>query len=347
VKGGLPIVKPESAGSPLPRPRGGVLADCHLHFEGCLPPAEIRRLAGAAGHGFADPAAFESARSGVRDARGFLDLFAEVCRLFRRPEDYVGAALAVGESLAADGLRYAEVYVSPEIFPRIGLDPAACLEAIDVGFREALEAHGVLCRILLDAVRHWGPESADRVLDLYERMPLRAIVGFGMGGDENAAPAAAFGGVYLRARALKLRTSVHAGEWSGPESVREVLDTLRPDRIDHGIAAAEDPHLLARLAEEDTILCVSPTSNLRTGAVADAASHPLRKLLQAGVRVTLSADDPSLFGTTTSGEYRFARETLGLDEGEIRTLAGNSFHAAFCSREERDAGLQALAGGSV
>lgn len=347
MKGGHPIVKPESAGSHLPRPRGGVLADCHLHFEGCLPPAEIERLARRAGHAFADPAAFEAARSAVRDAPGFLDLFAEVCRLFRRPEDYVGAAVAVAESLSAGGLRYAEVYVSPEIFPRIGLDPAACLEAIDVGFREALEAHGVLCRILLDAVRHWGPESADRVLDLYERMPLPSIVGFGIGGDENAVPAAAFGGIYLRARALRLRTSVHAGEWAGPESVREVLDVLRPDRIDHGIAAAQDPHLLARLKEEDTILCVSPTSNLRTGAVATAAAHPLKTLLQAGVRVALSADDPSLFGTTTAGEYRFAREQLGLDESELRTLAGNAFHAAFCSREERDAGLHALAGASV
>jgi adenosine deaminase len=126
-----------------------------------------------------------------------------------------------------------------------------------------------------------------------------------------------------------------------------VLDMLRPDRIDHGIGAAEDPALLTRLAEEDTILCVSPTSNLVTGSVAHASAHPLKKLLAAGVRVTLSADDPSLFSTTTSREYRFARERLGLGEEELRTLAGNAFHAAFCSREEREAGLQALASGSI
>lgn len=347
MKGGHPIVKPESHESPMSRPRGGALADCHLHFEGCIPPSEIVRLARASGHAFADAEAFEAARLAVRDSAGFLALYAEVCRLFRRPEDYVTASLAVAGSLASDGLRYAEIYVSPEIFPRIGLDPAACLEAIDVGFREALETHGILCRILLDGVRHWGPESVDRVLDLYERMPLPSIVGFGIGGDEAAVPAAAFGGIYLRARALGLRTSVHAGEWTGPEAVREVLDVLRPDRIDHGIAAAQDPRLLARLKEEDTFLCVAPTSNLRTGAVASASAHPLRTLLAAGVRVALSADDPSLFGTTTSGEYRFAREQLGLDEAEIRLLAGNSFHAAFCSHEEREAGLKALAGASV
>jgi adenosine deaminase len=199
-------VKPESVEPRRSRPRGGSLADCHLHFEGCLPPSEVSRLARSAGHGFADAEAFRAACVGVRDSGGFLALYAEVCRLFRRPEDYVAASLAVAQSLASDGLRYAEIYVSPEIFPRIGLDPAACLEAIDVGFREALETDGILCRILLDAVRHWGPESADKVLDLYERMPLPSIVGFGIGGDETAVPAAAFGGVYLRARALGLRT---------------------------------------------------------------------------------------------------------------------------------------------
>lgn len=342
MTGGWRIVKTENADSPDAGRRGRIIADCHLHFEGCLPPAEIARLARRAGHPFGDPAAFEVARRSVRDAQGFLLLFAEICRLFRTPEDYLAAALAVAESLAADGVDYAEIYVSPEIFSRIGLDAPACLEATDVGFREALETHGILCRILLDAVRHWGPESADRVLDLYERMPLPSIVGFGMGGDEKAVPAAAFGGIYLRARALGLRTSVHAGEWAGAESVREVLDVLRPDRLDHGIAAAEDAHLLQRLAEEDTILCVAPTSNLSTGAVADVAAHPLKKLIDAGVRVTLSADDPVLFGTTTRGEYRLAKEKLGLSDRDLRVLAGNAWHAAFCTKEEREAGLETI-----
>jgi adenosine deaminase len=325
--------------SQVPLHSSPFLADCHLHFEGCVPAEQITRLAARGNHPFADPAAFDSARRHVRDSQSFLLLYAEVCRLFRGPEDYVEAALAVAHALAADGLRYAEIYVSPEIFARIGLDAGACLQAIDVGFQEALEEEGILCRILLDGVRHWGPESADRVLDLYERVRLPSIVGFGLGGDEQALPAAAFAGVYLRARALGLRTSVHAGEWAGPDAVRDVLDFLRPDRLDHGIAAAGDPRLLQRLAEEDTILCVSPTSNLRTGAVAHVTAHPLRRLLDAGVRVTLSADDPILFATTTRGEYDLAREKLGLSEEELSRVAGNAWHAAFCSREERERGL--------
>ena len=319
------------------------LADCHLHLEGSMPVSEVARLAAREGHAFADPAAFERARASVRDASGFLALYAEVCRLFRGPDDYFSAAAAVAGALADDRLAHAEVHFSPEIPPRFGLDAAACLEAVDAGFRDAGATRGIRCRIVLGAVRQWGAPSADRVLDLHARRPLPTVVGFGMGGDEASVPAAAFAGVYLRARALGLRTSVHAGEWVGADSVRDVLDALRPDRIDHGIAAVDDPRLLERLAEEGTVLCVAPTSNLQTGAVARAAEHPLRRLLDAGVRVALSADDPLFFGTTTRGEYRFARESLGLDEAQLRKLAENSWRAAFCSRDERERGLKAVA----
>ncbi|MGE5278264.1 MAG: adenosine deaminase [Acidobacteriota bacterium] len=322
------------------------LADCHLHFEGCLPEETVRALAARAGHRFADPAVFERARSQVRGAAGFLDLYAEVCRLFRGPDDYFEAARAVAARFDSDGLSYAEVYVSPEIFSVLGLPSGECLAAVAAGLT-AGQTEGTRCRILLDAVRHWGPESADRVLDLYERRPLPAIVGFGLGGDESSYPASEFAGAYLRARSLGLRTSVHAGEWAGAESVADALDALRPDRIDHGIAAARDPRLMARLADEGTVLCVAPSSNRATGAVEDLALHPLRRMLSAGVRVALAADDPVLFGTTTRREYEVARDALGLTPGQRRLCAESSWRTAFCAEAERSAGLAALAKAEV
>ncbi len=316
------------------------LADCHLHFEGCLPIETVERLARAAGHSFADRSVFEERRRGVRDAASFLSLYAELCSVFRGPEDYARAAREIAESLARDGLGYAEIYVSPEIFRRMGLEPVACLAAIEDGFHASSTVS--TCRILLDAVRQWGPDAADRVLDLYERGPLPSVVGFGMGGDENALPAAAFAGVYARARALGLKTSVHAGEWGGPDSVREALDCLRPDRLDHGIAAALEDRLLERLADERTALCVAPSGNRITGALARFGEHPLPRLLEARVRVTLSADDPLLFATSTAGEYRLARQQFGFSEDRLRQLAENSWRAAFCSPQEREAGLKGL-----
>lgn len=330
------------ASSQLTTRNSRFLADCHLHFEGALPPEALRSLARRAGHRFADDAAFTEARAAVRGAADFLALYAEVCRLFRGPEDYAEASRAVVRALAADGVAYAEVYVSPEIFGRFHLDRRACLEAIDEGFREEGRAAGATCRILLDAVRHWGPESAHRVLDLFESAPLSSVVGFGLGGDEAAAPAAAFAGVYQRARALGLKTSVHAGEWAGPDSVRDALDALQPDRIDHGIAAVEDPELLERLADLGTVIWVAPTGNLATGAVPGWDEHPLPRLFEAGVRVTLGADDPLLFATTTSGEYTVARERFGLDEATLALLAEHAWRGAFCTTDERLEGLERL-----
>jgi len=322
-----------------------LLADCHLHFEGCLPIGTLERLARSAGHPFADRSVFESKRSGVRDAASFLSLYAELCRLFRQPEDYALAARDIAAWLWREGVGYAEIYVSPEIFRRMGLDSAACLLAIHEGFQVRSDACD--CRILLDAVRQWGPDAADRVLDLYEKSPLPSVVGFGMGGDENALPAPSFAGVYARARALGLKTSVHAGEWGGPDSVREALDCLRPDRLDHGIAAALEDRLLERLADERTVLCVAPSGNRITGALARFGEHPLHRLLEAGVRVALSADDPLLFATSTTGEYQLARRELGLSTDLLRKLAENSWRAAFCSSAERAAGLKGLSGWSL
>ena len=300
----------------------------------------LGRLARSVGHPFSNPSVFRRRRSEIRDAAGFLALYADLCRLFRRPEDYLLAAQDIAASLARQGVAYAEIYASPEIFRRMDLDPEACLAAIQEGFQTR---HGLCdCRILLDTVRQWGPEAADRVLDLHERCRLPLVVGFGMGGDENSLPAASFAGVYARARALGLKTSVHAGEWGGPGSVREALDLLRPDRLDHGVAAVVEDRLLERLADEGTILCVAPTGNRITGAFALLGRHPLLRLLETGVRVALSADDPLLFSTTTAGEYAFALRELGVSNRRLRELAENSWRAAFCSPQDREAGLAGL-----
>jgi adenosine deaminase len=158
-----------------------------------------------------------------------------------------------------------------------------------------------------------------------------------MGGEETAVPASLFAGVYARARALGLKTTVHAGEWGGPSSLRDALDALRPDRIDHGIAAVSDPALVERLVDESTVLCIAPTGNVITRAVSGWHEHPLRRLLDAGVRVALSADDPLLFATTTRGEYDAAREKLKIPSERLREIAETAWSAAFLTREERRA----------
>jgi adenosine deaminase len=305
-----------------------MLADLHLHFEGSVPRETLLRLAARNAHSFGIDGAFETALARSRRAGSFLRLFADCCRVFRVPGDYGEAAAALGRVLGRE-LAHAEIYVSPEIWARFGLDRGAVLTAIDAGLAESEKETGSRFVLLLDSVRQWGRDAASRVLDFYEENRLARIAGFGIGGDEGSVPAREFRKVYERARKLGLATSIHAGEWEGADSVREALDELAPDRIDHGVRAAEDSRLLARIAKSRVTLCVAPTSNLATGASPGWKEHPLPRLLDAGVRVCLSADDPTIFGTSTLEEYRRARKEMKITKDAVEAMKKCAWNARF------------------
>ena len=186
-------------------------------------------------------------------------------------------------------------------------------------------------RVILDIVRHWGPESAARVLDLHARRPWRRVVGFGLGGDETVYAARDFKDAYRRGKRAGLLAVVHAGEWAGPEAVADALHVLEPVRIAHGIRAVEDPAVLKELVKKGVFCDVCPTSNVRTAALRRGEAHPLRRMLGAGVRVTLSTDDPGLFGTTLKGEYRRAA-SWGATGAELERCAATARQAAARTR---------------
>ena len=212
---------------------------------------------------------------------------------------------------------------------RIGLPWDPVRDAIEDVFSAHERRGGGRIVVLYDSVRQWGPEAAHRVLDHHVRRPWPRARGFGLGGDEAALPARDFATVYARVRKLGLASLVHAGEWSGPRSVASALRWLGPVRIAHGIRAAEDPALMRRLAARGVVLDVSPTSNVATGAISSIGevARRVRRLLEAGVAVTISTDDPGLFGTTLLGEYR-ALAAAGLTDAELAALARASRRAA-------------------
>jgi adenosine deaminase len=148
-------------------------------------------------------------------------------------------------------------------------------------------------------------------------------ISFGIGGDERRGPAEQFRDAYRYARDAGLRLTAHAGETDGPESVRAALE-IGAERIGHGIGAAGDPDLLRRLRDENIPLEVCITSNIRTGAVASIGEHPLRKLLDAGVPVTLNTDDPGIFETTLTAEFEVAHTALGVSREELALIATNA-----------------------
>jgi adenosine deaminase len=293
-----------------------------------VPRETLVGIARRNGHAFGVEGAFERALANSRRSGSFLRLFADCCRLFASPADYAEAAAALGRRLAGD-LSHAEIYLSPEIWSRFGLDRAAVLAAIDSALGSVEEETGCRFVLLLDSVRQWGPDAAQRVLDLHEQSGLARVRGFGIGGEEDSVPPSSFAAVYERAKRLGLGTSIHAGEWAGAASVAAALDSLPLDRIDHGVRAAEDAALVARLAGSAVTLCAAPSSNLATGVYESWGEHPLPRLLDAGVRVCLSADDPTIFSTSTSGEYEMARKELGIGTEAIERMRTAAWDARF------------------
>jgi aminodeoxyfutalosine deaminase len=292
-------------------------AELHLHLEGSVDSATLRELAPELSPGEAREL-YEFAGFG-----GFLETFAAVMGHLRTPADYALITRRMLERLDAENVRYAEVIVSAGVLLWKGDEFAPVFDAIC----EAAAGSPVEVRWILDAVRHFGAVHGMRVAELAAERADRGVVAYGIGGDEERGPAAWFTDVYRFARSAGLRTTAHAGESDGPHSIWAALE-LGAERIGHGIRAIDDPVLMKHLRERDIPLEISITSNLATGVVKELAEHPVRRLYEAGVPLTLNTDDPGIFRTTLAREFELAAR-LGFSDDELRGIAENGFRYAF------------------
>ena len=210
-----------------------------------------------------------------------------------------------------------------------GIDYVDLIEACTEGVEQAKAETGIEGRFIVTCVRHLGPDRAVAVARLTERYPHPMVTGFGMGGDERVFEPADFATAYEIAAGAGLELTAHAGEFAGAESVRDCLDHLHVTRIGHGVRAIEDDELVARLAEEEIVLEVCPGSNISLGVYPNFAAHPLRRLHDAGVKVTVSSDDPPYFDTTLTREYEIAARHFGFDEEGLVGLTRTAIEAAF------------------
>ena len=291
---------------------GAPLCELHLHLEGSVDPATLRLLDSSLGREEAEQAYRFSSFS------GFIECFKFIALRLRTPEDYALVARRLVAALAEQGVGYAEVTLSAGVLLWKGREIAAYYDAVRAASREG----PVEIRWNLDAVRQFGPEPAWRVAEFAAGRLDDGVVSMGIGGDELRGPAWWFRGVYAFARSRGLRLTAHAGETDGPASIWAALE-IGAERIGHGIRALDDPVLLRHLRDHQIPLEVCLTSNARTGAVGPMESHPLRRLYEAGVPLTLSTDDPGVFRCTLRGEFETARR-LGMGERELRRLAGNA-----------------------
>lgn len=256
----------------------------------------------------------------------FLRVYAAVSRLLTTPEDVYRLTVGNLADLAAQHVRYAEVTVTPNGILTEGVPRDGLVEALDAARAQAAADWDLTVNWILDIPGFPG-EPAEVVLGLCEYRPPVGLVALGLGGPET--PRQDFADYFARARALGLGSVPHAGEATGPESVRTAVEVLKADRIGHGIRAAEDPELLATLADTGVHLEVCPTSNLRTRVVPTLELHPLPALMAAGVSVSINSDDPPMFGTTLTRELQLAATLVG--PATIPELLRNAIDASYAT----------------
>ncbi|WP_214324129.1 adenosine deaminase [Nonomuraea sediminis] len=286
----------------------------------------------------------------LRDFYTFVDFphFARVYRavnsLVREPEDVATLITGLARDLAPQGGRYFEIQVTPYAHHMVGLPMRAVTEALDLAAAQAREQYGVEVAYIFDIPGEYGEESARITVEHALQEPPAALVGFGIGGIEQERPKYrdAYRDAFSAARAAGLHSVPHGGEMSGPETIWEVIDGYGAERIGHGISCLDDPRLVAHLRETQIPLDVCPTSNVRTGQLADIGDHPLPRMLEEGLFVTLNSDDPPMFGTTLAGEYRVAAEVFGFGKTELAQLARNGVTASYLPKDRKEALLDEI-----
>ncbi|MFI8788357.1 adenosine deaminase [Streptomyces sp. NPDC055105] len=307
-------------------------AELHVHHVGSASPRIVSTL--AARHPDSkvptDPEALADYFT-FTDFAHFIDVYLSVVDLVRTPEDVRLLTFEVARDMARQNVRYAELTITPYSSVRRGIDEYAFMEAIEDARKAAEAEFGTLLRWCFDIPGEAGLESAEETVRLATTDTIRpeGLVSFGLGGPEIGVPRPQFKPYFDRAIAAGLHSVPHAGETTGPGTVWDALVHLGAERIGHGTTSAQDPKLLAHLAEHRIPLEVCPTSNIATRAVKTLEEHPIRQFVDAGVVVTVNSDDPPMFGTDLNTEYAVAARLLDLDERGVAALARNAVDASF------------------
>lgn len=316
--------------------------ELHLHLEGAAPPAFIR---GLAREKHLDIAGIfdEAGNYRFTDFWDFLKVYEAACTTLQRPEDFYRLTLAVLEQSAASGVIYTEAFLSPDFCGNRDLAAwREYLAAIQEAAARAEAEFGIVMRGIITCIRHFGPQKARETALCAAETAGRFVTGFGLAGDEKIGAPKDFRWGFDAAREAGLRLTAHAGEWAGPQSVRDVIDDLGVERVGHGVRAIEDPGLVDKIAETGIVLETCPGSNVALGIYPDLRRHPVERLRERGAKITISTDDPPFFHTSMALEYRRLNEAFDWDEAVFGAIARTSLDAAFCDADTKSLILKKL-----
>jgi adenosine deaminase len=317
-------------------------AELHVHLEGCIEPEMMFTLARRNGVSlrWASPEALRAAYD-FTDLQSFLDLCYAGCRVLRQQADFFDVTLAYLRRAHADGVMRAEMFLGPQNYTEHGVAIGTVMQGVLDAMDVAADECGISAGLLVSTQRHRSETEALRLLDSVMPWADR-ITGVGMGGAELGNPPSKFRGFFKAGRDRGFRVTIHAGEEGPAAYVREAIDLLDVDRIDHGIACMTDPALVRELARRAIPLTVCPLSNVRLKVVASASAHPLPAMRDAGLAVSVHSDDPPYFGGYIADNFRLCEQQMRLSPHALAQLARNGFAGAFISADDKALGIAAV-----
>ena len=313
--------------------RGLPKAELHLHLEGTVDAETLVEL--SCRHD-PDPLTPEQAYRLYEypDFHGFMMAFKAVTQRLLTPEDFELVTYRMMERLQRQRVLHAEVYVSVGVVQWRKQEFEPLFEGIERGRERGERDFGVSVLWLFDAVRHFGVDAAKPVFELAARYRDRNVVGIGIGGDERKGPAEPFRPLYDYAADHGLHRTAHAGETTGPESIWAALN-IGAERLGHVLSAPNDAELMEVLAERQIPVEICLSSNARTGCLPDLQRHPVHRMFEEGLLVTLNSDDPTMFHTSLNHEYELAQDLFEFSDEHLREIARNSFEASFLPAEKK------------
>jgi adenosine deaminase len=312
-------------------------AELHVHVEGTFEPELIFELAERNGIGLPYPSV-EALRSAYEftDLQSFLNLYYAAMTVLRTERDFEDLGAAYLDRAREQGVVHAEIFFDPQAHTARGIPFETVIDGLWAAVRDSERRYGITSKLIMCFLRDASAESA--MATLQAALPYgERIVAVGLDSAEVGHPPSKFRSVFERALAEGWKTVAHAGEEGPPAYVWEALDLLRVSRVDHGVRSLEDPRLVARLRDERIPLTVCPLSNVKLRVVDELAHHPLRRMLDSGLVVTVNSDDPAYFGGYVGENFAAVAHALALAPGTLATLARNSFEASFIDASTRAA----------
>ena len=310
-------------------------AEIHVHLEATITPDLCRKFASRNNVDlpqdiFGSKYAYEWS-----DFYDFIKKYDLVTSVIHTPEDYRELTYTYLKECASVNVLYVEAMISSTHAKLKGMTYDSFLEGVHDASIQAENDFGIVSRFIMNGIRHLGADSVHNTAKEVLDKPHSCLVGFGLAGDELHFPPNLFAKTFDMLKEANFPITVHAGEWDGPENIRNAIKLLHPTRLGHGVRSIEDANLVQEIIDQEIILETCPTSNIATKIYDSYENHPVKKLYDAGVKITVNSDDPPFFNATIQGEYDVMSK-LGLSNEDLKSLTRNAIQSSFLENQIKE-----------